>query len=933
MTVDYPLENFDSATFQQVAVAIAREVIGPGVEAYGEGPDGGRDATFEGRISWSNTPGHGEDIWDGYAVVQVKHRAARDYDPERNLRWLKDHISRELDSWSKADPSSRRPPEYLLFITNAKLSPAIGGGIETIDKHIREKSEALRKRGLKSWKVWHREQVVSFLIQHDKVRRQFPSLLTTAAENVVARLESLVRYQQEPIHDLLISHALDRMRYEQWVNFTDAGADERRPIHGLIVDLPVLLADGSRAKALRSLIASGEKVLRRSLTQVSEPRHIVLTGAPGNGKSTLTQYFVQLYRSAFLAREDIPASLSPVQAGIGDSLTRLGLLKPRQQRWPIHIDLASWASSPLRDRPVLNWISHTISESLGQPVTAPEMRRWLRQWPWMVAFDGLDEVTDLAARRSILRMIATFVDEVDDADCDAFIIVTTRPGGYTEELSVDHFAQYELTYLSAEEAVEYGKLITGIRLSEDKDRADMVLERFAEASKEPATLRLLKTPLQVLVVTVILEQHRTLPVNRHGLFWAYFNTLFTREKAKSTDLAAFLTEFQHEVTYLHEAVGIRLQIQSEIAENSRASLTLEELRKIADDRFKHIGYSDADQRRQLVRKMLDAATKRLVLLVQGEPKDDGSETVVFELRSLQELMASRWISNGSADTVRERLTALAPSPHWRNTWVFAAGRLFADDDEAKWNLVTEILPTLSDHDQWPSWLIPLAPGLAADLLDDGLAYNRPVWQQALLKTALSALSPPIPPDMAAIGRGLSVPWLGSTQQTIIRNRLDEAFGGGQAAQFAASRVVSESPFLSKRMTSQIKDLQVKVAPKGRNTMKLGELLRPHLVDLLGTLPVLMETALAELETVRTVEQKTRDGGTILVGYRPKQSPDWVGLIHVLGNSELRFSLQLAFDALEPDKWVLLHLAAREIYPVLARRPVGHILGVDGFHRP
>lgn len=928
MTIDYPLEDFDAATFQQVCVALSRAVLGPGVEAYGEGPDGGRDATFDGRIEWSRTPGFGEDVWTGYTVIQVKHRPARDYDPSRNLTWLKNHINNELKTWKSADPKVRRPPQYLLFITNAKLSPGVGGGIEDIKQHLSEKTSGMR--GLKGWKVWHRDQVISLLINQDKVRRQFPSLLTPAAESILTRLESLAQYQQ-PTRDLLVSHALDRMRYEQWVNFADAGTDSRKSICQIVVDLPVHLSSGLRSNAMKTLMSASERVLRKSLSPASEPRHIVLTGAPGNGKSTLSQYLVQLYRSAFLAQEEMPPSLVSVQKCVAASLTRLGLTKPRQQRWPVRIDMATWASSSLRDRPVMNWIAHIVGEALGQTVTAPTMRGWLRQWPWLVVFDGLDEVTDLSARRSILRRIAAFVDEVDDDDCDALIVVTTRPGGYTDELSADHFGQCELTYLSAEEAIGYGELITRIRLSDDRDRAETVLERFKEAAKEQSTLRLLKTPLQVLIVTVILEQHRTLPVSRYGLFWTYFTTLLNREKAKSNELAEFLTDFHQEVTFLHEAVGIRLQVQSEGADNSRASLTLDELRRIAEERFVHVGFVDPDERRRLVGNMLDAATKRLVLLVQGEPKEDGSDTVVFELRSLQELMAARWVSKGTADVIRDRMVSLAPSPHWRNTWVFAAGRLFAEDDEAKWNLVTEILPALSNHGFWPAWLVPVAPGLAAELLDDGLAYTKPAWQQSLIKAALASLSPPIPPDMAIVARGLSVPWLGSTQKTIIQNRLDEALVGTEATQFAASRVFDESPLLADRMRAKIKELPVKVAPKGRNTQKLGTLLRPHLEELLGSLPPAVELAMVELDTVRVLEQKSPQGRIVLVGYRPRKLPDWSGLIEVLHDQQMHFNLQLAFAALEPRMWPLWHLAAREIYPVLARRPVGR--GLDLVTRP
>jgi len=79
----YDLERIDPKTFEQIGVVLARHVLGPGVEAYGDGADGGREATFQGRVEWSNSPGGSVDVWDGYVVIQAKHRSSQDLDPGR----------------------------------------------------------------------------------------------------------------------------------------------------------------------------------------------------------------------------------------------------------------------------------------------------------------------------------------------------------------------------------------------------------------------------------------------------------------------------------------------------------------------------------------------------------------------------------------------------------------------------------------------------------------------------------------------------------------------------------------------------------------------------------------------------------------------------------------------------------------------------------
>lgn len=935
METVYDLERMDPKTFEQIGVVLARRVLGPGVEAYGDGADGGREATFEGRFEWSNTPGGGVDVWDGYVVIQAKHRSSTDLDPGRCLTWLKKQVRDELDTWKKADSAKRRTPEYIIFVTNARLSPATGGGIETIHKFLVENTSELRAKGLKGWKVWHRDQLVSLLDTYPEVRRHFPSFLTTAIESILSRLESLERRGLQPTRDLLVEHARQGLRYEQWVNFGEVGIDSRRPISQVVVDLPVTDPEGLSSHALQCLLRRGERVLRHSLTPKDSPRHVVLTGAPGNGKSTLSQYLVQLYRAAFLATEDIGQALASISQDTGASLERLRLAKPRQQRWPVRVDMAEWASSDMADRPVMDWVARIVGIRAGQAVHARELRRWVKEWPWLLVFDGLDEVTNLDARRCILRHVADFVAEVDDDDADVLVVVTTRPGGYSDELPREHFSHFQLDYFSTEEAISYGQRTTAVRLREDQDRAKLVLERFDEASKDPATLRLLKTPLQVLIVTVILEMHSRLPVTRYGLFWTYFETLSAREQAKSNDLAVFLTKHQQEVRHVHEVVGLDLQIRAETAANSRATLPLDELRRIADQRFLEIGYADVDDRRRLVGQMVDAATRRLILLVPGEVGDDGSETVAFELRSLQELMAARRVSSGSLQSVKDRLVAMAPSPHWRNTWVFAAGRLFADDDQSRWDLVTDVVAAIDSSAGWPGWLVPTAPGLAAELLDDGLALAKPLWQTRLLNAALSALAGPLPIDIGVVARGLTVAWLGPVQHKLVLSKVQAALLGTGASRYAASRVMAESRQLrldvlkqatgrlsstsAPRTSTMVDEFQVKVGARGRNRVKLGTLILPGLADLFdGEIPPAFQAALTELDTVQTIEQR----GGVVAGYRPKQLPNWSETVQILTDSARGFQLELAMSSLPAERWPLLHLAARELYPALARRPVG-----------
>ena len=53
-----------------------------------------------------------------------------------------------------------------------------------------------------------------------------------------------------------------------------------------------------------------------------------------------------------------------------------------------------------------------------------------------------------------------------------------------------------------------------------------MLAAFKVALANAATERLLKTPLQVLILTVIVASSGPLPANRYLLFWTYYETSF-----------------------------------------------------------------------------------------------------------------------------------------------------------------------------------------------------------------------------------------------------------------------------------------------------------------------------------------------------------------------------------------------------------------------
>jgi hypothetical protein len=161
--------------FERLCLAVGIHVLGPGLKVFGDGPDGGREASFEGQLRYPSV----ESPWSGFGVVQAKYKA-KPQGTSADATWLIARVKAELDAW--ADPDKRRVrdgrrPKYLIFTTNVALSAVPGsGGKDRVDKLIQERAESI---GLEGWCVWDATQLSTFLDSYPDVRRSFSALITS----------------------------------------------------------------------------------------------------------------------------------------------------------------------------------------------------------------------------------------------------------------------------------------------------------------------------------------------------------------------------------------------------------------------------------------------------------------------------------------------------------------------------------------------------------------------------------------------------------------------------------------------------------------------------------------------------------------------------------------------------------------------------------
>lgn len=763
------LGRFDATTFEDLAGTLAVAEFGASVHPMGSGKDGGRDLICHDPIRWTTPDDPAtEHTANGYTVLQVKHKADLG-SHDTNRSWLWGQVRDELHKWA-TKPERNRVPKTLIFVTNVPLTPAPeSGSFDTLHDNIRayisrarrqaaderdddvrmvRRAEANRLAKIEHFHFWDYHQINALVQAHQDVRWAYNAFLT--AGDVLSMIPALLgAVTENELEPALRSHARTTLVSGGRIYFDEAGAtsDAGMPVQQVMVDLPVLVpgrqtADDEStrlATALPYLFDRSGRVLRPKTTRVQKPRHIIITGAAGNGKTTLSKMLVQAHRAAFL--RDSTALSEEQQAVIDETdqaLRDMSIAPPVYPRWPIQVNLAEYAQEGAVDleTTLIRRIAHEVSlkSDVGN-ITPNLLDRWRTKWPWLVVLDGFDEVVDPTLRKRIIEQIDEFAGNCEADDSDTLIVLTTRPLGFTEEIGNGLFERIQLTDLTPSAALAYGEKVTAVRLAKGPERRDQVIRRLREAAADEAYANLLRTPLQVLILSIIVEQAGELSPDRYSLFHGYFTTVMTREKSKPGGFSRLIRDHAALIEQIHHRVGIELQVRTEHARTTLPIVSPQELHDIIWLALKEEEYDPESHDRQLLENIKNAATHRLVLLAPH-----GDEGYGFDVRLLQEYMAGQYLATASDTVVEERMRLTAVSPHWRQTWLLAAGKMFAQPTTYLQQMIVSITETIDDDA--PERLgrtFPVGPGLAFDILNDGMARARPRWLKRLVSRALDAL--------------------------------------------------------------------------------------------------------------------------------------------------------------------------------------------------
>lgn len=236
--------------------------------------------------------------------------------------------------------------------------------------------------------------------------------------------------------------------------------------------------------------------------------HVLVTGGPGLGKSTLS-----LRVAADVAQRWLSSDAEG--APLGEPVVPLRL--PARE-------LAARLSVPFPEA-VAESARVEYGGLLGAPVDAQVLGKRVVGCRWLLLVDGLDEVADSAERDRLVTVLASWAS---DAASPYRVVLTTRPieGAALAPLQRIGAARYELQPFDEETLRHFADNWFG-----DADYG----YRFVRQIRAAHLGELVRVPLLATIAAIIFQEHgdRPLPDNQYELYESYLKYLRTARPVSS----------------------------------------------------------------------------------------------------------------------------------------------------------------------------------------------------------------------------------------------------------------------------------------------------------------------------------------------------------------------------------------------------------------
>ena len=406
--------------------------------------------------------------------------------------------------------------------------------------------------------------------------------------------------------------------------------------------------------------------------QIEKGENFVLLGGPGRGKSTICQFISQIYRANYLCTVKYKNAYSKkfmaeIEEKYGYNIQGI--------RVPFKIilrDYAAWITRQGEDKniSILKYMQARINRIAGEELELKVLRKMLEEMPWIFFFDGLDEVPESSNRAEVLKEIGKFISiTLRNAKCDCMVIGTTRMQGYNNDFDEKRYKHVEVAELSKEDCNKYVTKLFEV-MEEQLDKREEYIRIMREAMEDDNTSRLMKTPLQATIISILVKSGGKPPHERYSLYQQYYSTMVSREKQKKVIVT--LNDNIDWVEDIHLQIANRLQKESEKQQNPSAEIgNVEFTNLIKEYIVENMDeyYEKEEEIDAKVELFLRTITHRICFLTENR---DGFYS--FSIRSMQEFFAGTCLVKKVGDKeVMKNIRAIAYKSYWRNVLLFALG--------------------------------------------------------------------------------------------------------------------------------------------------------------------------------------------------------------------------------------------------------------------
>ena len=672
----YHYEALTHETFQKLAQALITH-LHPDAQCLPIGqPDGGRDALVRAESDAASV------------VFQVKYSRAPQLKDER--RFIQDLIATEKPKLPAL--IARGTTRYYL------LTNVLGTGHLDVGSIDIAHAQLTVDLGITAH-IWWRDDLDARLDNAPDIKWAYPQILN-AADVLSLQLQRAGAPADQQAARTVRAYLSAQCEADREVKFKQI--DLNRALAALFVDLPMARkrdpedANQTRPSAALGMDKNLSAYLRRwERRQVGADSHytpaalaaafflqmpraagvarFVVEGAPGQGKSTVTQFVCQIHRLRLLNH-------TPELQAI-DEVHKSGPL-----RTPFRIDLRDYEkwlagthpfalhgeeSVPVEGRRSLErFIAMQVRWYAGNlAISEHHLLDLLSRTDAVLVLDGFDEVADVTMRARLVAEISAAATRLHPNVRSLQIIITSRPAVFANSpgFPEDDWIHFELRDLRDPHIRAYGE--KWIRAQQLRPwEAEDVTTTLEAKLDQPHLRDLARNPMQLSILLHLIHvQGVALPEKRTTLYDDYMSIFFNREAQKSD----IVRERRELMLGLHGMLAWELQAQAEDGSGG-GSLTTEQLAAHTRDFLAREEHDVA-----LADVLLAGSVERvgaLVSRVQG--------AFEFEVQPLREYFAARHLyitspyspaGRPQSGTRPERFDALARNRYWTNVTRFFCG--------------------------------------------------------------------------------------------------------------------------------------------------------------------------------------------------------------------------------------------------------------------